>query len=161
VKSINCEILYYVCISIRLFIFRGFKYPNNSKAFVTFIFKTGLYARTLEHTHTCATTYIDKLGSTIVTIFWDITPCSPLKVSRCFGETYRLHLHGRKISRVRNQRRKRWKAEVCILGLFFDPEDGGDLLLKRHLTPTRLHGAISQRIVLFRTTAVRTSNPTS
>jgi hypothetical protein len=24
-------------------------------------------------------------------IFWDITPCSPLKVNRRFGETYRLH----------------------------------------------------------------------
>jgi hypothetical protein len=26
------------------------------------------------------------------TIFWDITPCSPLKVTCCFGGTYRLHL---------------------------------------------------------------------
>jgi hypothetical protein len=26
------------------------------------------------------------------TSFWDITPCSPLKVSRRFGGTYRLHL---------------------------------------------------------------------
>jgi hypothetical protein len=30
------------------------------------------------------------------TIFWDITPCSPLKVYRRFGGTYRLHLQGRK-----------------------------------------------------------------
>jgi hypothetical protein len=30
------------------------------------------------------------------TIFWDITPCSPLKVNRRFEGTYRLHLHGRK-----------------------------------------------------------------
>jgi hypothetical protein len=27
-------------------------------------------------------------------VFWDITPCSPLKVSRCFGGTCRLHLQG-------------------------------------------------------------------
>jgi hypothetical protein len=31
-------------------------------------------------------------------IFWDITQCSPLSVNRLFGETYRLHLQGRKIS---------------------------------------------------------------
>jgi hypothetical protein len=24
-------------------------------------------------------------------VFWDITPCSPLKISRCFGGSYRLH----------------------------------------------------------------------
>jgi hypothetical protein len=28
---------------------------------------------------------------TSVVIFWDITPCSPLKVNRRFGETCRLH----------------------------------------------------------------------
>jgi hypothetical protein len=33
------------------------------------------------------------------TIFWDIMPCSPLKVNRRFGGTYRLHLQGRKMSR--------------------------------------------------------------
>jgi hypothetical protein len=38
------------------------------------------------------------------TIFWDITPCSPLKVNRRFGEIYHLHLQGRIISRVRSQR---------------------------------------------------------
>jgi hypothetical protein len=26
------------------------------------------------------------------TIFWDITPCSPLKVNRSFGGTYLLHI---------------------------------------------------------------------
>jgi hypothetical protein len=28
------------------------------------------------------------------TVFWDITPCSPLKVKRRFGGTYRLHHPG-------------------------------------------------------------------
>jgi hypothetical protein len=37
-------------------------------------------------------------------IFWDITPRSPLKVNRRFGGTYRLHLQGRRISQARNQR---------------------------------------------------------
>jgi hypothetical protein len=67
------------------------------------------------------------------TIFWDITPCSPLKVNRRFGGTYRLNLQGRKISRARNQRESGWQGE---------------------------HGVISQKIVLFITTSVRTSNPT-
>jgi hypothetical protein len=35
-------------------------------------------------------------------IFWDITPCSPLRINRRFGGTYRLHLRGRKISWARN-----------------------------------------------------------
>jgi hypothetical protein len=37
-------------------------------------------------------------------VFWDITPCSPLKVNQNFGGTCRLHLQGRKISQARNQR---------------------------------------------------------
>jgi hypothetical protein len=44
------------------------------------------------------------------TTFWDITPCSPLKVNRRFGGTYRLHLQVRKISRARNQVESRWQA---------------------------------------------------
>jgi hypothetical protein len=41
------------------------------------------------------------------TIFWNITPCSPLRVNRRFGGTHRLHLQGRKISQARNQRESR------------------------------------------------------
>jgi hypothetical protein len=33
-------------------------------------------------------------------IFWDVTPSTPLKVNQRFGETYRLHLQGR---RIKNQ----------------------------------------------------------
>jgi hypothetical protein len=44
------------------------------------------------------------------TIFWDITPSSPLRANRRFGGTYRLHLQGRRISRARNQRDSRWQA---------------------------------------------------
>jgi hypothetical protein len=47
------------------------------------------------------------------TIFWDITPCSPLNVNRSFGGTYRLHLQDRRISRARNQLVSRWQAELC------------------------------------------------
>jgi hypothetical protein len=49
-----------------------------------------------------------------------------------------------------------------LLGLFFDPEDGGDMFLKkRRLTLNGLQGVISQKMVLFITAAVRTSNPTN
>jgi hypothetical protein len=46
------------------------------------------------------------------TTFWDIEPCSPLRVSPRFGRTYRLHLQDRKLSRSRNQRESRWQVEV-------------------------------------------------
>jgi hypothetical protein len=56
-----------------------------------------------------------------------ITPCSPLKVNRRFGGTYRFHLEDRKISGA--------LLATCfhasfLLGLFFDPEDGGDMFLR-------------------------------
>jgi hypothetical protein len=45
------------------------------------------------------------------TFFWDITPCSPLKVNLRFGRTYRFHLQGQRISQGRNQRERRW---LCL-----------------------------------------------
>jgi hypothetical protein len=71
-------------------------------------------------------------------IFWDITPCSPLKVNRRFGWTCHLHLQGRRISQARNQREARSKQSTdCYLlhagflhGLFFGLEDGGDKFLR-------------------------------
>jgi hypothetical protein len=35
-------------------------------------------------------------------VFYDISPCSPLKIIRCFEEIRRLHLQGRRISQTRN-----------------------------------------------------------
>jgi hypothetical protein len=53
---------------------------------------------------------------------------------------------------------------TCLLAgscrnYFFDPEDGGDVPPKRRLKLNRLHGVISQKMILFITTAVKTSNP--
>jgi hypothetical protein len=45
------------------------------------------------------------------TIFWDMTPCSPLKFTRYFVRTCRLLLQGR-ISQARYQRESRWQAEA-------------------------------------------------
>jgi hypothetical protein len=54
--------------------------------------------------------YVSKKFSKKSSVFWDITPCSVLKVSGRFRGTCKLHLQSR-----RNQR----EAE---LGLFFDSE---------------------------------------
>jgi hypothetical protein len=87
------------------------------------------------------------------TIFWNITPCSPLSVSEkhiasifrveeikspstCFHAGFLLNLFCRPW---------RWR-------LYVPP--------KRLLTFNGLHGVIFQKTVLFMTTAVRTSNPT-
>jgi hypothetical protein len=64
-------------------------------------------------------------------IIWDMTPCNLLKVNRRFGGTYRLHIQGQNIRRVRIQSESRWQAPArFLLGLFFDPEDGGDMFLQ-------------------------------
>jgi hypothetical protein len=67
-------------------------------------------------------------------IFWDITPCSSLKVNHRFRGTCRLQIHGRRISQERNQREAGSKKS------FNGP-----------------HGVMSQKIERFTTTAVRTS----
>jgi hypothetical protein len=46
------------------------------------------------------------------TVFCDISPCSQLRVNRNFRGTCHLHLQG------------------FLLGLFFDPEDGGDMFFR-------------------------------
>jgi hypothetical protein len=48
-----------------------------------------------------------------------------------------------------------------LLGLFFGPEDGGDMFPRNiWLTFNGLHGVISQKFIFFITTAVRTSDLT-
>jgi hypothetical protein len=52
------------------------------------------------------------------TIFWDITPCSPLRVNRRFGRTHRLHLQGRK---NKLSKKPAWEQVALgfLLSLFF------------------------------------------
>jgi hypothetical protein len=88
-------------------------------------------------------------------IFWDISPCSLVKVTGRFGETYRA---------------ANYLLQSCsLLGLFVDPENVGDMSPpKRRLTFAGLRGvishkmdlfidiAVSEKIELFITIAVRT-----
>jgi hypothetical protein len=61
----------------------------------------------------------------------DVTPRIHLKVNRRFGGTCRLHLEVRKLCQAASSR---YQAElVCtrfLFGLFFEPEDEGDILLR-------------------------------
>jgi hypothetical protein len=66
-------------------------------------------------------TYIFEVLTAVVMkgpTFWDIMPCTPLKVNRSFGVTFRIHCQGRR----RNQLRNRHGAGH-ELGSFFDPEN--------------------------------------
>jgi hypothetical protein len=61
-------------------------------------------------------------------IFWDITPYIQLKIIGYWEGSRRFHLHGRRINQT--------KPSACYLfrggflfGLFFDPEDVGDVFL--------------------------------
>jgi hypothetical protein len=78
------------------------------------------------------------------TIFWDITPCSPLSVNRRFGGTYRLHLQVRKISQQEISVKAGGKQSIQagFLLVYFST-------LKRRLTLNGLHGIMSQKMVLF------------
>jgi hypothetical protein len=61
-------------------------------------------------------------------IFWDMMLCSPLSFSRRFGETYRLHLQGRRNKFSTNQQaggnptyfldiQNIWTPSLCITGI--------------------------------------------
>jgi hypothetical protein len=128
-----------------------------------------LWARNMQDWHrptVLLISYRSKVKTRLTTIlkssiFWDIMPCSPLKVNRSFGGTWRLHLRGRIINQARNQR-KTGSKQTFLAWLIFRPRRW-----RRHFPPERaltfngLCGVISQKIEMFITTAVRTSNPDS
>jgi hypothetical protein len=86
-------------------------------------------------------------------IFWDITPCSPVKVNRSLSGTRRLHLQS--------------SSTLCLfhagllLGLLFNAEDGGDMFLRNiGWLSTNYNGIISQKTELFTIITLGTTNPT-
>jgi hypothetical protein len=80
--------------------------------------------------------------------FWYMTPSSPLKVNGRLGGT------SPPSSGLKNKPTKK----LALLGLFFDPEDGGDVPPKRPLTFNGLCGIIYQKAEHSITTSVRNSN---
>jgi hypothetical protein len=84
-------------------------------------------------------------------------PCTPLKVNRRFGGTFRLQLEvGEQAMQETSM-----KQVVSITLLIIRPwRWRWHVPPKRPLTFNGLHGVISQKMELFITTAVRTSNPT-
>jgi hypothetical protein len=88
-------------------------------------------------------------------IYWDVTPCSPLKVNRRFGETYSLHLQGRRISRARNQHKEDTKqgCSTCwfLIWLIIRPYCWRRYVPPKHGSTFKgLHGGISQKTELFK-----------
>jgi hypothetical protein len=65
-------------------------------------------------------------------IFWDITPCSPLKAKWRFGGTYGLHLARLKMKLWKKSAWSRQQAQFLVgflLGLLIYLEDGCDMYL--------------------------------
>jgi hypothetical protein len=62
-------------------------------------------------------------------LFWDIPPCSRLEVNRRFGRTYCIHLLRQRITQARNSVSHLLRAGF-LLCLFFDPEDGSEVILR-------------------------------
>jgi hypothetical protein len=88
-----------------------------------------------------------------ISIFWDITPCNPLKISRRLGGTYRLHLQGR-ISRACHL--SRW-----YLARLIQPWRWIDVPPKHRLSFNGLHGVISQKTVIFKVSTGSGAHPAS
>jgi hypothetical protein len=78
-------------------------------------------------------------------IFWDVTSCSLVEVCRCSRGNYCLHLQSRRVS----------QAPCLLLGLILDSEDEGKMFLRNVG-----QGGVSQAIIVFIFSAVRTSNVT-
>jgi hypothetical protein len=52
-----------------------------------------------------------------------------MKDNRRFGGTYHFQLQNRRATQARNQKKKP-QSELRLLGLFFDPEDGSDIIFR-------------------------------
>jgi hypothetical protein len=76
----------------------------------------------------CSRELAEKLKRKRSSVFWDITPCSPLEVNRRFGGILRFHLQGRILSQARNQhkvgsKQERWNGDFQWTSWRYIPED--------------------------------------
>jgi hypothetical protein len=90
-----------------------------------------------------------------------MTTYSPRKCNRSFG--FLLHLHSWRLSQTRKELESGSKLSglrhaFFIVGLLFNPEDKF-LLPDRRLIFNGLNSVISQKMEIFITTALTTSNP--
>jgi hypothetical protein len=125
----------------------------------TFLFQSIIWRRC--HYRDCIKSKIRQLtnmehyvGSEVLTaavtkssIFWDITPCSPLKVYRCFRGICRLHLQSLRISQARNQhgKCKQSASSAYSLTLKMDTTCSSET----SITFNRLHSVILQKIEIL------------
>jgi hypothetical protein len=86
-------------------------------------------------------------------------PCGS-KTAWRFGGTYRLHLQGLRISQQETRRSKPSASAGFLVGIPFDPEDGGDKFLPKRWAVPEQHDVASQKNVLFIDIGMRTSDPT-
>jgi hypothetical protein len=98
-------------------------------------------------------------------VFWGMMLYSPSKIIQSSGGARCLHLQGQRINQTRNQHEAGRKLGLpasagFLLGLFFNPEDGGDTFLQMSVDSlhTTQHYIPDDRTL--KTTAVRTLNPT-
>jgi hypothetical protein len=57
-------------------------------------------------------------------VYWHVTPCTSLKINRCFGETCRLQIQSLRISQTRNQHEAGSRQSLYILSRNWVTVDG-------------------------------------
>jgi hypothetical protein len=82
-------------------------------------------------------------------VFWDITPCVPLKVNKRFGRTCHLHLQGRRISRNKKQNLLTDSWYFLAWHVFVPWRWRRDVTPKYRLIFNELHGIISLKTELI------------
>jgi hypothetical protein len=99
----------------------------------------------------------------MLSVFSEMTSCSPLKINRLFEEINHFHFQGRRISQRRKELITCYLPHTCsLLGFFFRswiwrPQ----IPLKIRLNFNGLYGFISLKIEFFIITTVRTQNSAS